>query len=126
MANSRDRRPSDYELPSTDDVIHRIRKGKDKQLKTRHVVVSKAKLTSDKDHAVDVDPPVLSRALVVRDWILVGLVCLILTLQVYDIMDEMRARGTPEEERHDLGTPGEEQSIGEPRADKTKEADNGP
>lgn len=118
MANSRDRRPSDYELPSTDDVIRQIRKGKDRQMNTRHVVVRRSELTSDQDHVNEAGPPASTKASVVKDWILVGLVCLILTLQVWHMKWGSHGTATAEEEQG--------KSLGELQVGKSEQADNGP
>lgn len=91
MVKWRDRRPSDYDIPSTEAELRRIRRGGDKKgTKPHHVVVmEESELALEKqDHVVEEVPPVLTRTLVRRDWILVGLVCLILILQIWQMVEE--------------------------------------
>ena len=90
MATSRDRRPSDYDIPSTDDVLRRLRKGRGKTVKSHHVVVGdESGLTPEQqNHAVDPKRPHSTKVLIWKDWILVGLVSLTLTLQVCHMIEE--------------------------------------
>lgn len=80
MAKWRDRRPSDYDIPSTDDVLRRLRRGGDKKAKPHHVVV--------RDGSDDEESASLTGALVLRDWLLVILVCLVLILQIWQMLEK--------------------------------------
>lgn len=105
MAKSRDRRPSDYDIPSTDDVLRRLRKGKNKPVKTRHVVVrdESGLAREQQDHMIDAKPLASTKAFAWRDWILASLVCLLLILQVWHMVEEKKDITSEEEQRQSLG-----------------------
>lgn len=76
MANWRDRRPSDDDIPSTEDYLRQFHKRGNSAAKVRRTVVR-----DDPDEVGE--RPIWAKVLIRRDWILAGLVCLVLILQIW-------------------------------------------
>ena len=89
MQKWRDRRPSDYDLPSTDDVLKKIKIRRDSgEAKTRHVIMKEDEVSipeqKDRFHTAESSVQVF-KVITVKIWILMILICIVLILQIYQI-----------------------------------------
>lgn len=109
MANWRDRRPSDDDIPSTEEFLRQFHKRGNRAGEVEHVVVRDepgAEAGQRRDEMVE--GPIWAKVLIRWDWIIAGLVCLVLILQIWHHRYDHGADGREDPPPEQAG--GEEQS----------------
>lgn len=112
MANWRDRRPSDNDIPSTEDFLREFHKRGSRATKVRHTVVrDEPEPEAEQRRDEVVERSIWAKMLIRRDWILAGLVCLVLVLQIWHIVIGHRANEGDDPSPEPAGDVGEQSQL---------------